>query len=180
MSEPAEDEELIGLAMHEAGHAIVADALGFDVRSIELRGEESSTFLNAVVGCSGETESGASDVTPDTDDIVLRAHSAAVAMAGREARRLRFPKADSEWHHLDLDDRSKALRLLRHERTRNQLMSAPDDPADEALLVVAVGEARQILLHKRSVLDELAAALVRLGCPSRMTAADILAIIQRS
>jgi hypothetical protein len=84
-----EVEDLLPLVLHEAGHAVSAVVLAFDLRSVELMNDESSTDLAGYIGLSGETASSASDVDPTDPDSTNKHRSAVVAMAGPEARRLK-------------------------------------------------------------------------------------------
>lgn len=168
------DPEHEQLVLHEAGHAVVAVALGFELRSVVLRGEESSTFLHIVDGWIGETNSTAADVTSRHPDMTLKYRSAIVAMAGREGRRLKYPEADAAARPFDEDDRLKALALLRSISEGQSALLPPDSE----LLAPVAEEAKQLVLQHRDAVDNLAALLLARGLPARVTGAEALATIR--
>jgi hypothetical protein len=88
-------------------------------------------------------------------------HAAVVAMAGREARRLKYP-SDADWDWLEMSDRNQALRLLRP--TNQKLVDAARE--DETLLSPVVNEARRLMIEHQSALEALVARLTSRGFPT--------------
>jgi hypothetical protein len=167
------DPELLELAVHEAGHAVGAIALGFTLRSMWIKGPESSSFMNTIDGYIGETDSTACDVTFEHPDADARQRSAIVAMCGREARLLGSSDDDCQWEALERDDQVKALRLV--------AVGKAVSPAEEGHLLAPIVEAaRGIVRIHRPTIELLADHLLRKGIPARMTGPEAMELINES
>jgi hypothetical protein len=138
--------------------------LGFTVRALRLKGEESGGFLHVVIGFVGETESTASDVTAADADPGLKRRSAVVALAGREGRRLKYPDS-AQWSDLEANDRSRAAALLHS--------SGQEDQID-----AVASEARSLVTQHSNAIGAVAALLANRGVPSVVAGDEVREILR--
>jgi len=93
------------LALHEAGHAVAAVALGFAVSQVRFEELADDEWV-------GETISTAAHVVPSDPNWVRRRDAAVVALAGREARRIKYPEYDRDWLPFERNDELRARHVL--------------------------------------------------------------------
>lgn len=150
------------VALHEAGHAVAAVVLGFEVRSILIEGPESSGPGHRIYGVVGETNSSASDVSTSEPDADLRRRCAVVGMAGRAARRLKHPDAEHDADHLELHDREQVTALL---------------GGDEELDAVSREAAELIEAHRGSV-EALVSQLIAKQLPIKLLGHEVVRLVK--
>jgi hypothetical protein len=99
------------LALHEAGHAVAAVALGFELRTLSLTvGEGYLLGLPEVPWLpEGDADTSACTVLPTNGTPDRCRQAAIVAVAGREARRRLYPDVDAAWSRYEAIDRNMAL-----------------------------------------------------------------------
>jgi hypothetical protein len=109
------------LALHEAGHAVAAVALGFDLGTVSLSigdarliaGELVTLPLGDIIWWpEGEVVSNASAVRPTNGNAEQCRRAAVVALAGREASRRAYPDVEGQWKGHEAVDRSMALQHI--------------------------------------------------------------------
>ena len=147
------------LTLHEAGHAVTAVVLRFAVRYVAIR-------ANRYAEWEGETNATSAEVRAD-HDADSRWRAAIVALAGREARRLKYPAVDAEWR---LQDDSDVV------YTR-KVMHASRDTA-EAICGPVLEEARRLLAKHRSAVDAVSNLLLANGFPTVVEGSAVHALVE--
>jgi hypothetical protein len=153
------------LAWHEAGHAVAAVLCGFQVHTVEIEDESSSSFLCAVIGIVGETHSTASSVTANSPR-AERHRSAVVAMAGRAAREYRCPELGARWADFEAADRHQALSLLQ------------PDGAPEVHLSAAFSEAQRLVAEHAQAIQAVAQLIIRAGVPGSVGGSEVERVVR--